>query len=184
ERSAARAEGRGGLAAAAAFFERAAELSPEPARRAERALAAAQLKLDAGALDAAEHLLAVASSTPLGELDEARVQRMHACVTFARSSGGDTPSLLSAAAKRMEPLDPGLARETHLEALWAAVRSARFGTAKGVVEAAAAAPRAGREAAGAIDLLLEAVADRLLHGYEPALPSIARAIQAYRAEDL
>jgi DNA-binding CsgD family transcriptional regulator len=183
ERSAARAQARGGVTAAAAFFERAAELTPDPSRRASRALAAAQLKLDAGALDTAEHMLAVASSAPLGELDEARVQRMRACITFARSSGGDAPALLSAAAKRMEPLDPELARETHLEALWATVRSARFGRADGVVEAAAAAAApAGPEGATATDLLLEGVVARLTQGYEPALPTVARALGAFRAE--
>ena len=120
ERSASRARARGGVAAAAAFLERAAELSPDPAQRGTRALAAAQLKLDAGALDAAERLLTVATTSPLEELDRARAERLRAQIAFARTRGSDTPSLLSAAAKRLEPLDPELARETHLEALWAA----------------------------------------------------------------
>ena len=183
ERSASRACARGGAAAGAAFLERAAELSPDPAQRGRRALAAAQVKFDAGALDAAEHLLAIASTTPLEELEHARVQRMRARIVFARSSGGDTPSLLSAAAKRMEPLDPELARETHLEALWASVRSGRFGKVEGVVEAAAAATLpAGQEPASATDLLLEGVVARLTQGYEPALPTLARALAAFRAE--
>ena len=149
ERSASRACARGGAAAGAAFLERAAELSPDPAQRGRRALAAAQVKFDAGAArrrraptgDRGRERRSRSSSTPASS----------ACArasSFARTSGGDTPSLLSAAAKRMEPLDPELARETHLEALWATVRSGRFGKVDGVVEAAAAATLpAGQEPA-------------------------------------
>ena len=57
ERSAARAQARGGFAAAAAFLERAVALTPEASRRAKRALAAAQMKFQAGALDDALGLL-------------------------------------------------------------------------------------------------------------------------------
>ena len=70
ERSAGRAQARGGLAAAAAFLERAAELTPDPARRARRALAAAQAKHQAGAPDAALRLLAMAEAGPLDELEQ------------------------------------------------------------------------------------------------------------------
>ena len=126
ERSASRAQARGGVAAAAAFLERAAELSPDAAQRGTRALAAARLKLEVGALEATERLLTVATTAPLGELDRARAERLRAQIAYARTRGSDTPALLSAAAKRLEPLDPELARETHLEALWAAVRSGRF----------------------------------------------------------
>jgi DNA-binding CsgD family transcriptional regulator len=181
ERSASRAQARGGVAAAAAFLERAAELSPEPAQRGTRALAAARLKFEAGALDAAERLLTVATTSPLGELDEARAERLRAQIAFARTSGLDTPALLSAAARRLEPLDPELARETHLQALWAAVRS---GAAEdeAVLEAAGAALPPGQRPTRAIDLLLEGVVARLTRGYEPAFPAAARALAAFRAE--
>jgi DNA-binding CsgD family transcriptional regulator len=182
ERSASRAKARGGVAAAAAFLERAAELSPDPAQRGTRALAAARLKLDAGALEAAERLLTVATTSPLEELDRARAGRLRAQVAFARTPGRETPSLLSAAAKRLEPLDPELARETHLEALWAALRSG-FAESPEVVEAAQAATLpAGQEPAHAIDMLLEGVLARLTRGYEPALPAVTRALVAFRAE--
>src|SRR5262249_28473878 len=60
ERSAGRARARGGLAAGAAFYERAVGLTPDPRRRAQRALLAAQGKHQAGAPDAAFRLLAAA----------------------------------------------------------------------------------------------------------------------------
>ena len=183
EQSASRARARGGVAAAAAFLERAAELSPDPAQRGTRALAAARLKFDVGALEAAERLLTIATTSPLGELDRAQAERLRAQIAFTRTRGSDTPALLSAAAKRLEPLDPELARETHLEALWAAIRSGRFAKDEGVVEAAEAATlRSGNEPARAIDLLLEGVVARLTRGYEPALPAVARALAAFRAE--
>ncbi len=181
ERSASRAAARGGVAAAAAFLDRAAELSPDPANRGTRALAAARLKLDAGAAEAAERLVTVATTSPLEELDRASADRLRAQIVYARTRGSETPSLLSAAAKRLERLDPELARETHLEALWAAVRGGFSVLDRGVVEAAEAATLpAGQEPARAIDLLLEAVVVRLTRGYEPV--PVARAIAAVRAE--
>jgi DNA-binding NarL/FixJ family response regulator len=171
------------VAAAAAFLERSAELTPDRARRGIRALAAGQLKFDAGAPDAAERLLTIAATSPLHELDRARLERLRAQIAFARTRGSDTPSLLSAAATLLEPLDPELARETHLEALWAAVRSGRFAKVDGVVEAAQAPTlSAGAEPARAIDLLLEGVVARYTRGYEAALPTVARALAAFRAE--
>ena len=65
-RSAARAQGRGGLAAAAAFLDRAAQLSLDPAPLARRALAAAQAKYLAGAPEAAGRLLLTAEAGPPG----------------------------------------------------------------------------------------------------------------------
>jgi DNA-binding CsgD family transcriptional regulator len=183
ERCASRAQARAGPAAAAAFLQRAAELTPGPRLRGERAMAAAQAKFDAGAPAAAEELLAIAAICPLQELDCARVDRLQAHIAFARTRGGDTPLLLSAAAKRLEPLDPDLSRETHLEALWAAVRGGRFAKAQGVVEAAEAAmaPVRGRSSR-AIDLLLDGLIARLARGYAAALPLVARALDAFQHE--
>lgn len=183
ERSAVRARARGGMAAAAAFLERACQLSPDPVHRGERALAAAKAKFDAGALEAAETLLDDAAACPIGELDRARLERLRAQMAFARTSGKDTPAQLSAAAQRLEPLDPPLARETHLEALLAAIRSRRFTRTEAVIEAAQAATRdLSYEPTRAIDLLLESMVVRLTRGYEPSLPLIARALAAFRAE--
>jgi DNA-binding CsgD family transcriptional regulator len=185
ERSATRAQARGGAAAAAAFLERAAELSPDRMLRGTRALAAARLKHQAGALEAAERLLTVATTSPIEERARAQAELLRAKIAYARTRGSDTPSLLSAAAQRLEPLDPELARETHLEALAAAVGSGRFARDEGVVEAAAAATLdSEREPARAIDLLLEAVVTQLTRGYESAVPQSARALSAFRAEGL
>jgi DNA-binding CsgD family transcriptional regulator len=183
ERSAGRARARGGVAAAAAFLERGAELTPDSTPRGARALAAAQAKFDAGAPDDADRLLAMAAMCPLGELDRARLERLRAQVAFARTRGRDTPALLSAAASGLERLDPESAREAHLEALWAAVRSGRFARPEGLVEAAQAAMDATRgRHRRAIDLLLAALITRLARGYVPALPSIARALDVFRDE--
>ena len=94
-------------------------LTPEPSRRAERALAAAQAKHQAGAFDAALGLVAIAESGPLDELQRAQVDLLRGQIAFALSRGSDAPPLLLKAAKRLEPLDQRLARDTYLEALTA-----------------------------------------------------------------
>ena len=81
ERSADRARSRGGAAAAAAFLARAAELTPDPAERGRRTLAAAQAKFDAAAADAALDLLAAAELAPLDELQRAWLERLRAEIT-------------------------------------------------------------------------------------------------------
>jgi len=87
EQSAGLAQTRGGLAAAAAFLERAAALTPDPAQRAERALVAAQAKIQAGALDAVPKLLGVAMAGPPDELRDARVDLLHARLVFVSDRG-------------------------------------------------------------------------------------------------
>ena len=105
ERSAARAQGRGGVAAAAAFLQRSAELTPDPARRGVRALAAARAKFAAGAADAAYELLAVAELSRRDELQRAELARLRAQMAFAERHGADAPRMLLDAAKKLEPLD-------------------------------------------------------------------------------
>jgi len=186
ERSADRAQGRGGIAAAAAFLERASELTPDPARRAARALAAAQAKFEAGDANAAYELLAAAEIGPLDELQRARLARMRAHIVFARRRGSDAPALLLDAAKPLEALDAGLARETYLEALGAAVFAGRLGGRCGVREVAEAARAAlrGPQPRRPIDLLLEGVATRFTEGYGAGVPALRRALQAFRREAL
>jgi DNA-binding CsgD family transcriptional regulator len=186
ERSADRAQGRGGIAAAAAFLERASELTPDPARRAGRALAAAQAKFEAGAPDAAYQLLAAAEIGPLDEIQRARLARLRAQIVFARRRGSDAPPLLLDAAKRLESLDAGLARETYLEALGAAVFAGRLGGRSGVREVAEAARAAlpGPQPRRPVDLLLDGVATRFTEGYVAGVPALRRAVQAFRREGL
>ncbi len=87
ERSAGRAQSRGGLAAAAAFLQRAVALTPEPAQRSERALAAAQASLQAGEFDAALGLLTTAEAGALDEIQGARIDLLRGQVAFASSFG-------------------------------------------------------------------------------------------------
>jgi DNA-binding CsgD family transcriptional regulator len=182
ERSADRAQARGGASAAAAFLAHATELTPDPAERGRRALAAAQAKFDAAASDAALELLVTAELAPLDELQRARLERLRAEIAFARTRGGDAPALLLDAARRLEPLDAALARETHLEAMAAAMFAGRLGDKPGVretAEAAKAAP-ASQRPARAIDLLLDGLATRFTEGYSAGLPPLRRALEAFR----
>jgi len=186
ERSASRAQSRGGLAAAAAFLERAATLTPEPARRAERALAAAQAKYQAGAFDAALRLVATAESGPLDEFRRTRADLLRGQIAFASSRGSDAPPLLLKAARQFEPLDVGLARETYLEALSAALFAGRLalgGGVREVAEAARAAPPSPQPARPP-DLLLDGLAVLLTEGYPAGAPLLQRAVRAFRGEDV
>jgi hypothetical protein len=126
ERSAGRALTRGGLAAAAAFLERAALLTADPARHAERALAAAQASMQAGAFGKTLDLLATAEAGPLDEFQRARVDLVRGSVAFASGFSSDAPTLLLQAARRLEPFDLELARETYMTAFNAAMNRGHF----------------------------------------------------------
>jgi DNA-binding CsgD family transcriptional regulator len=183
ELSADRAKGRGGVAAAAAFLERAAELSPDPAHRGARALAAAQAKLEAGAPEAADALLSTAELAPLDELQRARLQMLRAQIAFAGRHGSDAPSLLLDAARRLVSLDAALAREACLEALAAAIfadglENTRDARAIARDAAPAARPPEPR------DLLLDGLATRVAEGYAAAVTPLREALEAFgRADD-
>ena len=169
ERSADRARRRGGVAAAAAFLQRAAELTPDPARRGARALAAAQAKLEAGSRGSAEELLAIAELAPLDERQRAGLQRLRAQIAFVFGRGSDGPRLLVDAARGLERLDPALARETYLQALGAAMYAGRVDADSGVLqvaEAARAAPLAPQPSRS-IDLILDGMSRQCTEG--PAL---------------
>jgi DNA-binding CsgD family transcriptional regulator len=186
ERSASRAQARGGLAAAAAFLERAAALTLDSAARAGRALAAAQATYQAGAFDATARLLATAEAGPPDELQRACTDLLRGQIAFSSGRGSDAPPLLLKAAREFEPLDPRLARETYLDALAAAIFAGRLalgGGAREVAEAARAAPPPPGPAR-ASDLLLDGVALLICEGYGAGAPVLRQAVSAFRSTDL
>ncbi len=186
ERSAGRAQARGGLAAAAAFLERAAALTLDPARRAERALAAAQASYQAGSLDATLRLLATAEAGPPDEFRRARADLLRGQIAFSSSRGSDAPPLLLKAARQFEPLDMGLARETYLDAMAAATfvgRLALGGGMREVAEAARAAPPPPGPLRGP-DLLLDGLALLICEGYPAGAPVLRQAVSAFRGTDV
>jgi DNA-binding CsgD family transcriptional regulator len=181
ERAAGRAQARGGLAAAAAFLERAATLTQEPSRRARRALAAAQADFEAGALDDALALLATAET---GAVDVQRrwVDLLRAQIAFASRRGSDAPPLLLRAARELEAVDPNVARATYLEALSAAMFAGRLARGGGGVTEISEAALAGPpppEPRRPSDLLLEGLAVRFTDGYAAGAPILKQALAAF-----
>lgn len=182
ERAAERARSRGGVVAAAAFLERATTLTLDPAQRARRALGAASAKVEAGAFDAATELLATAERGPLDELQRARADLVRAQLAFATSRGGDAPLLLLTAARKFEPVDPGLARAAYLDAISAAAFAGRLASPGGdVVEVARAATtsRSPEHSPGSADLLLDGLAANFVDGYPAAVPYLRDAIEIF-----
>jgi DNA-binding CsgD family transcriptional regulator len=185
ERSADRAQARGGVAASAAFLHRAAALTPDRGLRAQRALQAAQAKLQAGAFEQAAALLAMAEAGPLDELGLARTDLLHAEIAFAQSRGSDAPPLLLAAARRLEQLDVELARESYLEAVSALIFASDLARGPGLREAGAAARAAPPlQQPRMPDMLLDALAVRLTDGYSASVPMMERVIGAFCDEEI
>ncbi|KUN74197.1 LuxR family transcriptional regulator [Streptomyces canus] len=185
ESSAVRAQARGGTAAAAAFLAHAAVLTPQPQRKATRALAAAQAKLRAGAPAAARDLLSLAESGVLDEIGHARVHLTHAQIAFADSRGAEALPLLLAAAQRLVPLDVGLARETFLDTVSAAMFAGRLAVGATVREVAEAAHRTSpsrTRLSRNADLLMDALATRFTSGYRAAVAGVRDAVSALRRE--
>ena len=183
EHSAARAQARGGMAAAAAFLESAATLTPDRADRVRRLLAAARAKRDAGELDAALQLLSAAETGPMSALQAAEVEHLRGDVAFDQRRVGDAARLLVSAAKRFEALDPELARATHLEALGAATWAGDLDGPGALAEAAHAARAAppAPNPPGAVDVVLDALAVRLTEGYAAAAPVLQQALETVLA---
>ena len=181
ERSAGRAQARGGIAAAAAFLERATALTLDPVRRTERALAAASAKVRAGAFDAARDLLSIAEAGPLSDFQQARIDLIGAELAFLTNRGSEAPPLLLKAARRLKPIDAELSRATYLQALTAGYycrsprpRRGRAGGGARRRGRAAAAPRAARTRSSS------GWPGRALHqGYAAGLPILRKALDAF-----
>jgi DNA-binding CsgD family transcriptional regulator len=190
ERSADRAQARGGLAAAAAFLERSVLLTLDPARRAERTLAAAQANLQAGSFGTALELLATAEAGPLDELQSARIDLLRGEIVFASGVGSDASPLLLKAAKRLESLNLDLARETYLTAWMAALFAGRLAGAGDLAEVSRAAralpppteppPTKPRP----VDLVLDSLALLVTDGPAAAAPALRRAVAAFTGPDI
>jgi DNA-binding NarL/FixJ family response regulator len=185
ERSAGRAQARGGLAAAAAFLQRSVALTRDPARRTDRALAAAQASLYAGAFDAALGLLAAAEAGAADELQRARVDLLRGQVASA-SAGTEAPAQLLKAAKRLERLDVELARETFLDAWGAALFAGRLASAGNLLDVSRAARSTPPPAhpPHPSDLLLDGLALLISEGRAAAAPTLRRAVSAFRGEGM
>ena len=172
ERSAGRAQARAGLAAAAAFLTRAAELTPLPAARTRRALAAAFASVQAGAFDGTRTLLTVVRDGPVDELQRAQIDLISAQLAFASSRGNEATLLMLAAAQRLQPLKLQVARQTYLDAFSAAQFAARLDDGVGTAEVAGAvrsAPRRPDDEPTPGDLLLDAFV-ALTDDYATAVP--------------
>jgi DNA-binding CsgD family transcriptional regulator len=182
ECSAGRALARGGLAAAAAFLDKAAMLTPQPARRVLRLLAAGRAKRDAGAFAAALDLLTAAEGAATDAAQVAEIEELRGDVAFEQRRVGEAARLLAGAAKRFEPIDAGRARAAHLEALVAALWAGSDDLLE-TARAARRAPPAG-EPPSAADVLLDALATRLTEGYPAAVPALRRAAETLLALDI
>lgn len=187
EQSADRALGRGGLTAAASFLEAAATLTPEPDHRAQRSLAAAQAKATAGAFDDALSLLAEAQAGPLDETQSARVDLLQAQISHYSEGGNKGLPLLLAAAARLEPLDPKLARETYLDAFAAAMFAGRLASGSGIgMRQVAEAIREIQLPAviAKSDVMLRGIGELYTDGYTAAAPGLLDTVRAFGSDEL
>ncbi|HET6988986.1 MAG TPA: LuxR C-terminal-related transcriptional regulator, partial [Kribbella sp.] len=186
ERSAGRAQARGGLAAAAAFMDRAVELTVDPARRTQRAIVAARAHHQAGEPDQALRSLSIAEAGPLDEFEGAQLDLLRAQIAFTVHRNGDAPRLLLRAAQRFTLTDAGLARETYLDAILAAMFAGDFAGRECLREVAEAAKSAPRPAVAGLpnDILLDALAVRFTDGYVAAVPLLRQALAAFREAEL
>jgi DNA-binding CsgD family transcriptional regulator len=181
ERSADRAQARGGLAAAAAFLERATMLTLEPTGRTERALAAASANLQAGAFGAVRQLVSVAEAGANTDFQQARIDLLGADLAFVTNRGSDAPSLLLKAAKRLEPIDADLSRATYLQALCSAMFAGRLALGGGELEVARAAVTAPAPTRPprAPDFFLDGLAAHFDGGYPAGLPILRKALDVF-----
>ena len=187
EQAAVKTQARAGLAAAAAFLQRSVALTAEPGRRADRALAAALANLHAGTFDAALGLLAQARADAIDDLQRARAEQLRGQVEWASVAGREAPVLLLQAARRLESLDVGLARETYLYAWVASSVAGPLTGPGGLLLEVSRAGRAAPPPAGAprpCDLLLDGLTTMVIQGRAAAEPALRRAVDAFLGDQV
>ncbi|GAA1133302.1 LuxR family transcriptional regulator [Kribbella jejuensis] len=183
ERSAQRAQARGGFFAAGSFLQRSAELTPDPSRRADRALAAAVAKRSAGALDAARELLGGVLAGPPDPVRTADAERLRGQIAFDHGRAREAARTLLDAARQLDPHDPVRARPIYLEAMSAAIW-ASGPEIPGILSYAASAAPPPAEWEPPADLLLQALAARITRGYTAAAPQLVAALEQARRADI
>jgi AAA ATPase domain len=187
EQAAAMIQARAGLAASAAFLQRSVALTAEPGRHTERALAAALAQLHAGAFDIALDLLARAEAHAVDDLQRARVEQLRGQVEWASVSGREAPVLLLQAARRLEPLDAELARETYLHAWLASHVAGPLAGPGGLLLEVSRAAQAAPRPAGALrpcDLLLDGLTTLIVQGSTAAEPMLRRAVNVFLGDQV
>jgi DNA-binding CsgD family transcriptional regulator len=187
EQAAAKIQARAGLAASAAFLQRSVTLTADPGRHTERALAAALAHLHAGAFDIALGLLAQAEAHAVDDLQRARVEQLRGQVEWASVTGREAPALLLQAARRLEALDAGLARETYLYAWVASHLAGPLAGPGGLLPEVSRAAQAAPRPAGALrpcDLLLDGLTTMIVQGRAAAAPAIRRAVSTFLGDQV
>ncbi|MBW6439108.1 AAA family ATPase [Actinoplanes hulinensis] len=187
ELSAHRAQARGGLAAAAAFLQRSVALTVDNARRAERAVAAADASLRAGDLAAARTFVDIADRYADSEFLRARGHLVRSHITFAAGFNNEAPPMLLTAAQRLEPSDMDLARETYLLAWGAAALVAADEESLMAISRAMRALPPPDGTPRPIDLVLAGYALLVTDGRAAAIPTLQRAMTGladYPTQDL
>ncbi|GAA4930684.1 LuxR family transcriptional regulator [Streptomonospora halophila] len=174
ESSAARAQSRGGVAAAAAFLERAAALSRDPGKQTERALAAARAAVEAGEPDSAADLLAGIGTEALDDLQHASADLLRGQIALVSGADGAAsgPEFILRAARRLAEVDPERSRACYVSALETGLVVSRAdGVMERVLDAARSAPPALRPPD-----LLDALVLLSTEGHHASVPALRRVL--------
>jgi DNA-binding CsgD family transcriptional regulator len=185
ERTAGRAQARGGLAAAAAFLERAATATPDVTRRAERSIAAASVMLQAGEPGAAAKLLDLTETGTLDDHRRARADLVRARLAFTVNRGGDAAQLLLDAARQLSRFDGAECHAAFLDAIRAALSAgsrAAPGATTAEVARAAREASSGPDSPGLPDVLLAGLAASFSGEQAAGASLLRRAISGFAGE--
>ena len=184
EAAAERARNRGGYAAAAALLERAALLTAEPERQAERRLSAAEAQFLAGVVGRADELLSQAIPALGDPLPLAHATCLRGRIQYASGEVARATATLFTAAQRLQTPAPRAARDALLAALEAAVAgwAATAPVLQGIAGVARELSPTGEPPDSPANLLLEGYTTRVADGYAAAVPTLRRAVQAFRSD--